>query len=98
MPVNVHKNSDGSETKISVNGQFNFSIYQEFREAARTGSRRYVIDLKGTDYMDSSALGMLLVLRERNGGDNADIQIINCNSEIRNVFTIANFDRLFSIS
>jgi anti-anti-sigma factor len=98
MSVNVHKSSDGSQITISVTGQFNFSIYQEFREAARAGNSHCIIDLKGTDYMDSSALGMLLVLRERNGGDKADIRIINCNPEIRNIFTIANFDRLFRIS
>jgi anti-anti-sigma factor len=101
MPVNVRSNVDGSEVTIAVNGQFNFSLYHQFREAARPGAggaRQYLIDLKGTEYMDSSALGMLLLLRERNGGDQADIRIVNCNPEIRKIFSIANFDRLFRIS
>jgi anti-anti-sigma factor len=101
MPINARVNEDGSEVTIAISGQFNFSVYQDFREAGRRAGeepRRFVIDLRGTDYMDSSALGMLLLLRERNGGDRADIRILNCNPEIRKVFAIANFDRLFQIS
>jgi anti-anti-sigma factor len=53
--------------------------------------------MAGTDYMDSSALGMLLLLRERVGNDKAEIAITHCNPEIRKIFKISNFDRLFKI-
>ena len=45
----------------------------------------------------SSALGMLLLLRERAGSDKAEIAITHCNPEIRKIFRISNFDRLFKI-
>ena len=48
--------------------------------------------------MDSSALGMLLLLREFAGGDDADIQLVSPNAEIRNVLDIANFGKLFTIN
>ena len=101
MPVMSTATSDGKVVTICVSGQFNFSEYRNFRDAYQrsltTGASNYVIDLNGTEYMDSSALGMLLVLREQVGAENADIRIINCNAEIRKVFSIAHFDRLFRI-
>jgi anti-anti-sigma factor len=57
-----------------------------------------VVDLQATDYMDSSALGMLLVLRERAGGDRAQIRIVNCKPEIRRILDIARFGQLFQIA
>jgi anti-anti-sigma regulatory factor len=45
--------------------------------------------------MDSSALGMLLLLREHAGADRAEIRIVNAGSELRNTFKVAGFDKLF---
>jgi anti-anti-sigma factor len=53
--------------------------------------------MDGTDYIDSSALGMLLLLREHAGNDKADITISGCKDEIRKILSIANFERLFNI-
>jgi anti-anti-sigma factor len=47
--------------------------------------------------MDSSALGMLLLLREHVDGVRERVRIINCNTEIRKILEIANFDKLFDI-
>ena len=49
------------------------------------------------DYMDSSALGMLLLLREHAGGDNAKIEVVGCKPEIKKILAIANFQKLFDI-
>ena len=49
------------------------------------------------EYVDSSALGMLLMLRERAGGEKADINIVNLNSDLKKIFSTANFHKLFSI-
>ena len=53
--------------------------------------------MKETSYLDSSALGMLLLLRDHAGGDNAKIKIINCNSDVRKILSISNFEQLFTI-
>jgi anti-anti-sigma factor len=58
---------------------------------------RFVVDLAKASYMDSSALGMLLLLKEH-VGNNGQIEIVNTATDVRNVLTIANFDKLFSIS
>ena len=48
-------------------------------------------------YLDSSALGMLLLLRDHAGGDTANIKIVNCNPDVKKILTISNFEQLFSI-
>jgi anti-anti-sigma factor len=101
MSVRSTVASDGKQITIHISGQFNFSVYKEFRAAYQRPEQpvgtAYVIDMAGTEYMDSSALGMLLLLRERVGNDKAEITITNCNPEIRKIFRISNFDRLFRI-
>jgi len=56
-----------------------------------------VVDMAGVEYMDSSALGMLLLLREHVGEDRADVRLINGNSEIRNILQVSNFAELFKM-
>jgi anti-anti-sigma factor len=53
--------------------------------------------MKDTTYLDSSALGMLLLLRDHAGGDTANIKIVNCNPDVKKILTISNFEQLFSI-
>ncbi len=91
------------ETTISIKGRFNFEMHSQFRAAYqeetmdKSRSRRFVIDLTGTEYIDSSALGMLLLLREEAGTNEADIEIANARPEIRKILETANFQRLFKI-
>lgn len=58
------------EASIQVHGHFNFAQHAAFRDASRavlavTDVKSIEINLMDTDYLDSSALGMLLVLREQ---------------------------------
>ena len=101
MPLDSSVDGNGV-VNISVNGSFDFNLYQDFRNAYKRvenpTTTAYVIDMSGADYMDSSALGMLLLLRERAGGDKASVSITGCNTEIKKIFSISNFERLFDIS
>ncbi len=91
---------DSGVLHIKVSGKFDFGVHNEFREAvklAETGPKQIEVDLAGTDYMDSSALGMLLVLRDKIGGDKSAIRIKNARAEVKKILEIANFDKLFSL-
>ncbi|MBV8658172.1 MAG: anti-anti-sigma factor, partial [Burkholderiales bacterium] len=48
------------------------------------------------DYMDSAALGMLLLLRERFG--DRPIILAHARGTVRAVIDVANFDRLFQLA
>ena len=100
MSVTTRLSDDGKTFVIAIDGRFDFNLHQQFRTAYEQVDPRqvqYQIDLQETDSVDSSALGMLLLLRERAGGDHSSIDIVNCPTEIRNILTISNFHQLFKI-
>ena len=98
--MSIGTSISGNELTVQVEGRFDFSAHQEFRDAyekAGSSINQYVIDMARTSYLDSSALGMLLLLRDHAGGDNANVRIIKCNPDVRRILTISNFEQLFSI-
>lgn len=100
MPISSIASADGQELTISIQGRFDFGAHQEFRDAyekVAVTPKSYVIDMKGATYLDSSALGMLLLLRDHAGGDNARIRLLHCNSDVRKILSISNFEQLFHI-
>ncbi|UVE16371.1 STAS domain-containing protein [Pseudomonas sp. LS44] len=101
MAITAQPSTDGQELTISIQGRFDFGAHQEFRDAyerVSSSPKRYVIDLEGTTYLDSSALGMLLLLRDHAGGDHAQIRLVNCNPDVRKILAISNFEQLFKIA
>ncbi|WP_024326822.1 STAS domain-containing protein [Thioalkalivibrio sp. AKL19] len=100
MSIEQHTSDDGKEVRIRVKGRFDFEQHQDFRAAYRDTAGagvRYTVDLSQTEYMDSSALGMLLLLREHAGGEFSDVTISGTSEGVRKVLDIANFGRLFRI-
>ncbi len=99
MSIETMVSDDGSSLNIKVNGRFDFNDHQDFRAAYECVQKdaSFTLDMADTEYMDSSALGMLLMLREHAGGEGANIRITNCRDELKNVLTIANFQKLFDI-
>ena len=100
MAINIEKSENGKQVTIKIDGRFDFSLHKDFRESYKDADegQAYVVDMSGADYMDSSALGMLLLLREHAGNDNANIKITGCQPAIKQIFSISNFDKLFDIS
>ena len=99
MGITASTSSDEKSVTINIDGSFDYSCHGEFRESYRNSpaGTQYVINMSGANYMDSSALGMLLLLREHAGGDDARISITNCDGQIKKILEISNFDKLFSI-
>lgn len=101
MAVEHDLSPDGNSLTIRVKGRFDFGKHQAFRECYErepVPSKGVVVDLKDATYLDSSALGMLLLLRDHAGGDDAYIRVINASSDVRKILAISNFDKLFDIS
>ncbi|VVO20237.1 STAS domain-containing protein [Pseudomonas fluorescens] len=99
MSVSSEVSQDGQKLTISIKGRFDFAKHQEFRESYEDRKlSAVVVDLKEATYLDSSALGMLLLLRDHAGGDNSDIRVVNSSSDVKKILAISNFDKLFDIS
>lgn len=100
MPITACLSDDGQELTIRVDGRFDFGCHQDFRDAYERVDgcpRSYLVDLRNTTYLDSSALGMLLLLRDHAGGDAAQISLSHCNQDVRKILSISNFEQLFQI-
>lgn len=101
MSISIQKSDDGKEVTIKIDGRFDFGSHHDFRDAYRGATESgtiFLLDMANTDYMDSSALGMILLLKEYSSSLSGDIKIINVNTEIKNILKIANFDKLFSVT
>jgi len=99
MLINTNVSKDGSVLTIGIQGRFDISSYEMFMSAYENmgqSMRTYEVDMRETSYLDSSALGMLLLLRDH-AGKNSTIKILNCNDNIRKVLSITNFEKLFDM-
>jgi len=73
-------------------------FYDELREWIRQGYRRFVIDLGGADWMNSSGLGMLIsglkTIREFQG----NLRLARIPEKIRSVLEITKLVTVFSMN
>jgi len=101
MSITSSLSKNGEVLTISIDGRFDASSLEQFRRSFENvdskNLTRYEVDLAETVHLDSSALGMLLVLRDHAGGDQANITIKNCSTEVKKIFAISSFEQLFSI-
>ena len=97
MPLIIQQSQDTLILRIS--GRFDFSLHKEFRAAhdEAKGVRHYVLDLCEAVYLDSSALGMMLVLRDWAQGEGADVRIRTQAPIVRKILAMAHFEALFAI-
>ncbi len=85
---------------ISVAGKFDFHALQQFRNSyteVETKPESYIVDFAQTSDVDSAALGMLLALRDFAGGDDAKVQLINCNQNITKALSLTKLTELFKV-
>lgn len=101
MAITSQLSDDGNVLTIAISGRFDFSAHQDFRKSYESLDKppaQYVIDMTETSYLDSSALGMLLLLRDYAGGNTSNIAITHVNPDVKKILSISNFEQLFSIS
>ncbi|MGC9385817.1 MAG: STAS domain-containing protein [Hydrogenovibrio sp.] len=85
---------------IHVEGNFDIGCYDDFNRTLNenlNSASLFVIDMEQATYMDSSALGMLLLLREKLGGQSSKIEFVNVNDDVMKILQVAKFDQLFVI-
>jgi anti-anti-sigma factor len=100
METNV-SSTDGRSV-IRLSGRFDFNAHREFRDAVdqvlKSDGQEIQVDFAAVDYLDSSALGMLLMLRDKARSSGKNVSLANCRGAVKQVIEIANFGKLFSIS
>ena len=99
MSLTVNFSEDEKEMTITIAGRFDYNLQAAFRDSYRDTpvDTRFVIDLRDASFMDSSAMGMLLLLREYCQAPEPNIRLLNCGPDVRRVLEISNLDKMFSV-
>lgn len=72
-------------------------IGQELAKLVDDGARKLLLDFARVDHLSSSALGMLITLRQNMTTAKGAIRLCNIRDEILQVFKITGLDKLFDI-
>jgi anti-anti-sigma factor len=87
---------------LNLNGRFDFHSHRDFRSAYEAlledaSVREIQINFRQVDYLDSSALGMLLLLREKAEAAGKGVALVDLHGMVKQVLEIANFGKLFTV-
>jgi len=100
MTIQSKMSSDNKQLIIAIDDRFDFSLHQQFRDAycqSTTPDVTYILDLSKTEYMDSSALGMILLLKDHVQLHAGQLIISKPNDTVNKILEIAQFHRLMTI-
>ena len=101
MEIQTQLSEDNKVLTITLLGKFDYTCHQEFQDAyeqAGSSPEKFIVDILEVNSMDSSALGMLLLLRNHAGGDESDVTIVNAKPDVYKLLHTCKFDELFSIT
>jgi HptB-dependent secretion and biofilm anti anti-sigma factor len=96
MGITTRTENQGRKVFITVTERFDFNQHAVFRKLlneAQSGCE-FLVDLTATEYMDSSALGLLLLMRQKAGNSDVELRFIK-SSVVDKVLSASNFSRLF---
>ncbi len=100
MSTDTYYDPNRRRLTIKVIGRFDFGEVRLFNNAINLITlkmKSIVIDLHNTHYMDSSALGMLLVLRKKTMNYQQSVKINKVKQPLIKTLSDAKFDKLFTI-
>jgi len=86
--------------RIAMSGRFDFDVHRDFKNAYmplldQPAVREIELEMSKIDYLDSAALGMLMLLHERAKDANKPVALLNASHEALRVMEVANFSRIF---
>lgn len=101
MTITANLSDDNTTWVIKLDDKFDFGKVQEFRGAYQSLPEDITtveVDLGQTEYMDSSALGMLLNMQKSLSERSLAYKITHCRPQVARILTISRFDKKFDIS
>lgn len=93
---------DKQQGVISIRGRFNFIVHREFKKhytemLGNAEIREIEINMRDVDFIDSAALGMLMLLNERAHAVNKSVVLAHPSGSVSKLLEVANFDKIFTI-
>ncbi|APD93542.1 anti-anti-sigma factor [Alteromonas mediterranea] len=100
MEIRSSYQNQGQTLIIDVGTKFDFSKVEDFRNAydkVDDDVSHIAVDLSQTEYMDSSALGMLLNMQKSLANKELSYSIENARPQVAKILKISRFDKKFDI-
>lgn len=100
--MEIRQTKNNNNAILHLTGRFDFKAQRNFKDTYASlledpAVNSLEVNLSGIEYLDSSALGMLLMLRERSISVNKKLSLSNPNPMVEKILDIANFQKLFTI-
>ena len=97
VAIEVH----GTTANITLSGNVDYSMQEEIRNANQQALsnelvREICVDFEHVTFLDSSVIRALLTLQKEADAAGKLLVILNCNHNMREVFEIGGFDRMFT--
>ncbi|MBI2381802.1 MAG: STAS domain-containing protein [Gammaproteobacteria bacterium] len=94
------ENKPDSIATLRLSGRFDFNCFKSFQNQyephlADPQVETIDINMAGVSYLDSSALGMLMLLREKAETAGKRVRIAQCQGMARDILDLANFHKRF---
>ncbi|HEX5337960.1 MAG TPA: STAS domain-containing protein [Gallionella sp.] len=101
--MTINTQTQGNKARMIISDPFDSSVYKEFKNAyapllADPAVHTIAIDLSGTKYLDSAALGMLVQLDAVAKSAKKTVTLISVPGRVSEILKVANADKLFSIN
>lgn len=98
----IHVQIHDRLAQIAMSGRFDFQVHRDFKDAytpllENTAVSEIEVEMSKVDYLDSSALGMLMLLNERAKAANKPVALLNTSGVVSQVLEVANFSKIFNI-
>jgi len=100
MSLETQLSADEKSFTIKMDEKFDFGKVQDFRQSyigMPSSVKQVEVDLSETEYMDSSALGMLLNMQKTLNQTVTSFRISHCRPQVLKILTISRFDKKFDI-
>ncbi len=102
MALKVSKLADGEVAVIEPRGELiggdeTDELRSEVAKLSAGGNKRLVIDLGRTNYLNSTAIGVLIWAHTHYAKDGGEVKLANLNKSIKNIFVVTKLTLVFDV-
>lgn len=97
IAVEIH----GTAANIILSGGIDYAMQEEFKSAneralSAEDAMEIRVDFAEVTFLDSSGIRALLMLKKGTDAAGKPLTLLNCNDNLREIFEIGGFDRIFT--
>lgn len=101
LTVSLRQEQDLLGIVIVVEGEIDLQtaprLHQELLDQVNAGHRHLVVDLQAVDFLDSTALSVLIAAAKRVRPDGGSVQIVATNPAVLKIFRVTGLVKVFPI-